>query len=115
LQSLSQARARWGEEADSLLNNTQVKLFLGPIQDQSTGRYLGEVLDKRTGQSRSHTSRGWLEETSTTFQEVREPVASAQTLMRLRAGEAILLHGHDVPAVVRLPAPWQRRGWWWSR
>jgi len=115
LQSLSQARARWGEEADSLLNNTQAKLFLGPIQDQSTARYLGEVLDKRTGQSRSHTSRGWLEQTSTTFQEVREPVASAQTLMRLRSGEAILLHGHDVPAVVRLPAPWQRRGWWWSR
>lgn len=108
-QSISQLQHRYGREADSILGNAQCKMFLGPIQDESTRRYLVELLGEEIVTTRSRTSRGSQLDHSTTLQERREHKASAQRLMQLRLGEAVLTHGRELPAITRLPAPKQDR------
>ena len=106
-QSISQLQHRYGREADGILGNAQCKLFLGPIQDESTRRYLVELLGEETVSARSRTSHGSRLDRSTTLQERREHKASAQRLMQLRLGEAVLTHGREVPAITQLPGPQQ--------
>jgi len=106
-QSVSQLQHRYGREADGILGNAQCKLFLGPIQDESTRRYLVELLGEETISARSRTWHGTQLDRSTTMQERRENKASSQRLMRLRLGEAVLTHGRELPAITQLPGPQQ--------
>ena len=107
-QSLSQVEHRYGREADAVLGNALCKLFLGPIQDESTRRYLTELLDEETVTASSWTSSPFGPGGSSRH-ERQAPKVSAQPLMQLREGRAVLVHGRDLPAVTYLPAWWEGR------
>lgn len=108
-QSLAQLHHRYGEEAHSILSNTLVKLFMGPIQDEMTRRYLVDLLDEEKMTTRSRSpGRSW-EPATVTEHERFVPKVSAQGLMQLAEGQAILIHERNLPAITYLPAHWQRR------
>ncbi len=106
-QSLSQLEHRYGREADAVLGNALCKLFLGPIQDESTRRYLTDLLDEETVTASSWSSSP-LGSGGSSRQERQAPKVSAQPLMQLREGRAVLVHGRDLPAVTYLPAFWEQ-------
>jgi type IV secretion system protein VirD4 len=108
-QSLSQLQHRYGGEADGVLGNALCKLFLGPIQDEATRRYLVELLDEETAMTSSFSSDGLGLARSRTRHERSSPKVSAQRLMQLEPGRAVVVHGRDLPALTRLPAWWERR------
>lgn len=105
-QSLSQLEHRYGREADAVLGNSLCKLFLGPIQDESTRRYVSDLLDEETVTAASWSSSPFGSGASSR-QERQAPKVSAQPLMQLREGQAVLVHGRDLPAVTYLPAFWE--------
>jgi type IV secretion system protein VirD4 len=108
-QSLAQLEHRYGREADTLLGNSLCKLFLGPIQDESTRRYLSELLDEETVTAASWSASPLGHVAPATRHERQAAKVSAQPLMQLREGQALLVHGRDLPAVTYLPAFWERR------
>ena len=107
-QSLSQLEHRYGREADAVLGNSLCKLFLGPSQDESTRRYLSELLDEETVTAASWSGSP-LAGGGATRHERQAAKVSAQPLMQLREGRAVLVHGRDLPAVTYLPAWWEER------
>jgi type IV secretion system protein VirD4 len=109
-QSLAQVRHRYGDEADAVLGNLLCKLVLGPVQDAETRRYVDELLDEEVTTSTSRARNGGLgSDVSTTTHERRAAKVSAQRLMQLREGEAVFIHGRDLPAITHLPLWWDRR------
>ncbi len=107
-QSLAQLRHRYGADADTILANVLCKLFFGPIQDHDTRRYLTDLLDEETVTARSWTSNGIGERSSRTRHERQASKVSAQRLQQLREGEALLIHGRDLPAITKLAAWWEQ-------
>lgn len=107
-QSLAQLRHRYGADADAILANVLCKLFLGPIQDHDTRRYLTDLLDYETVTASSWTTTGGGGDHSRTRHERQAAKVSAQRLQQLREGEAVLVHGRDLPATTTLPAWWER-------
>jgi len=108
-QSLSQLEHRYGREADAVLGNSLCKLFLGPIQDESTRRYLTGLLDEETVTASSWSSSPLGSGGRATRHERQAPKVTAQPLMQLGEGQAVLVHGRDLPAVTYLPAWWEQR------
>jgi type IV secretion system protein VirD4 len=102
-QSLAQVRHRYGSEADAVLANTLSKLVLGPIHDRSTREEIVALLGYESVEQTSHTSDRWGGTRSTTRQRQQRPVISAEQLARIGEGEAVAIHGRDLPAIVRLP------------
>lgn len=103
-QSLAQVRERYGPSADTVLANVLAKLFMGPIQDETTRRYLVDLLDDETVMERTWAA-GSIAETSR--HERRASKASAQRLMQLAVGQAVLVHGRDLPAITHLDGYWE--------
>ncbi|MDW5595104.1 TraM recognition domain-containing protein [Conexibacter stalactiti] len=109
-QSLAQLRARYGVQADTILANTGAKLLLGPIHDRATREELMALLGDEPITRTSHTTRAWGGDRSITQAQEQRPKLSADDLARLGEGEAVLIHGRDVPAIVRLPFWWEWTG-----
>lgn len=108
LQSLAQARARWGEHhADAIWDAATVKLVLGGLGKyrdlDDVARLLGDI-DEAT-QTRS-TGRHGDHTTSTSVRTV--PVMPASLLRTLPFGTGVLLLRHTRPAVIDLQ-PWTTR------
>jgi type IV secretory pathway TraG/TraD family ATPase VirD4 len=109
-QSLAQIRHRYGDEADAVLGNLLCKLVLGPVQDAETRRYVEELLDEEVTTTTSRSRNGGLSsDVSTTTHERRAATVSAQRLMQLWEGEAVFVHGRDLPAITPLPLWWDRK------
>jgi type IV secretory pathway TraG/TraD family ATPase VirD4 len=108
LQSLAQARHRWGEHAaDVIWDAATVKLVLGGLAHRrdldDVTRLLGEIDEPTPTISRG---RGGERATSTSLRQV--PVMSPAVLRTLPFGTAVLLLRHTPPAVVSLQ-PWTAR------
>lgn len=108
LQSLAQARARWGEHAaDAIWDAATVKVVLGGLAKyrdlDDVARLLGEI--DEVAQTRS-SGRGGERSTSTSLRTV--PVMPAAVLRTLPFGTAILLLRQTPPTVIDL-APWTGR------
>jgi type IV secretion system protein VirD4 len=102
-QSLAQIRHRYGVQADAVLANTLCKLFLGPIHDRATRDEIVALLGHERVEHTSRTSDRFGYARSTTRHEQHRPAISAEQLARIGEGEAIAIHGRELPAVVRLP------------
>lgn len=102
-QSLAQIRHLYGAQADAVLANTLCKLFLGPIHDRATRDEIVALLGHELVEHTSHTTDPFGGARSTTRHEQQRPAISAEKLARLGEGEAIAIHGRELPAVVRLP------------
>lgn len=108
LQSLAQARARWGEHAaDAIWDAATVKIVLGGLAKyrdlDDVARLLGEI-DERT-ETRS-TGRGGDRSSSISLRTV--PVMPAAILRTLPFGTGVLLLRQTRPTVIDL-APWTAR------
>jgi type IV secretory pathway TraG/TraD family ATPase VirD4 len=108
LQSLAQARHRWGEHAaDTLWDAATVKIALGGLAKlrdlDDIARLLGEYDEPTLSQSRGRAG-----ERSTTTAVRQVPVMPPALLRTLPFGTAILLLRQARPVVVDL-RPWTRR------
>ena len=108
LQSLAQARHRWGEHAaDAIWDAATVKLILGGLGKtrdlEDVARLLGEVDETTTT-----FNRGGHGERSTSLSTRQVPVMPASVLRTLPFGTAVLLLRHTRPAVIDLQ-PWTAR------
>ena len=103
-QSLAQLRDRYGANADTILANVLSKLFMGPIQAEQDRRYLIDAVGEETVTSRSWNSRSTLQ---ASHHERQASKLSAQVLMQLAVGEAVMIHGRDLPAITRLAPYWE--------
>jgi type IV secretory pathway TraG/TraD family ATPase VirD4 len=108
LQSLAQARHRWGEHAaDAIWDAATVKLILGGLGKardlQDVSRLLGEIDEPTTTLSRG---RGGDHSESVSTRQVS--VMPASVLRTLPFGTAVLLLRHTRPSVLDLD-PWTAR------
>jgi type IV secretion system protein VirD4 len=106
-QDLSQLRERYGPDAGgSVLSNSSVKLFLGPISDASTLTYLDQLLGDVGRAHQNVTQSGdWGEQRSTTEVTQYRPVATAPELRQLERDRGLLLCERVPPALIAL-RPW---------
>jgi len=108
LQSLAQARHRWGEHAaDAIWDAATVKLILGGLGKardlEDVSRLLGEIDESTTTYSHG---RGGERSSSVSVRQV--PVMPASVLRTLPFGTAVLLLRHTRPSVIDLE-PWTSR------
>ena len=108
LQSLAQARGRWGEHAaDTLWDAATVKLVLGGLAKyrdlDDVARLIGEI--DETVETRTRARAGD-RSTSTSIRSV--PVLPASALRTLPFGTGVLLLRQTRPAVIDL-TPWTKR------
>ncbi|WP_426592628.1 type IV secretory system conjugative DNA transfer family protein [Cellulomonas sp. McL0617] len=108
LQSLSQARGRWGEHnADAIWDAATVKIILGGLSKYSdledVARLLGEIDQYTETRSRGH---GGERSSSTSVRTV--PVMQASQMRTLPMGIGLLLLRQVKPVVIDL-CPWQDR------
>jgi hypothetical protein len=90
-QSMAQLQERYRHGAETVLANSTAKLFLGPITDEATRRFVTPLTSGP--------------------REATEPRAAntARALQQLDGERALLLAGSRPPAVVRLLPWWRRR------
>jgi type IV secretion system protein VirD4 len=95
-QSLGQMIDRYRDAADAVLASSTAKLFMGPVTDEATRRYvsgaLGEELKKH-----HHEHRSW------------RPKAGPTELQQLERDRALLINGTLAPAVIRVAPYWELR------
>lgn len=102
-QSLAQIRHRYGVQADAVMANALTKVFLGPIHDRATREEIVALLGHELVEHTSHTTDRFGGHGSTTRHEQHRPVISAEQLARIGEGEALVIHGRELPIIVRLP------------
>jgi type IV secretion system protein VirD4 len=102
-QSLAQIRHRYGVQADAVTANALSKIVLGPVHDRATRDEIVALLGHELVEQTSYTSDRFGGSGSTTRHEQHRPALGAEQLARLGEGEAIVIHGRELPAVVRLP------------
>lgn len=96
----AQIRAIYGTGAATVIANHRARLLLGGIGDPDTLERVARSLGQTAGRRSSH-SRGRLG-SSTTDQEIREPLMTAQRLRELGPGTALVIYGDRPPVLVRL-------------
>jgi type IV secretion system protein VirD4 len=95
-QSLGQLQERYGRAADTILANSTSKLFMGPITDEATRRYVVDLLGEDV--IGRHGPR-----------ERRRPKTEASALQQLSGDRALLVAAAAQPAVVSTAPWWARR------
>jgi type IV secretory pathway TraG/TraD family ATPase VirD4 len=94
-QSLGQLRDRYHDAADTVLAASTAKLFMGPVTDETTRRYLTGALGDHLREHDEHSF--W------------RPKAGAAELQQLDRDRALLINGNLAPAVIRVAPYWQQR------
>ena len=112
VQSFAQLRARWGRDgADSIWGASSAKLLLGGCTEADDLDRISRVIGDRWARRQSHTARTGLlpvGDGSTNTSRERERILPVQDLARLPVGTALLLYRALPPALISLPAWWQR-------
>jgi len=107
-QSMAQLHDRYRTAADSILANSTSKVFLGPVTDERTRRYVQELLGEIPVEMHSRTEHGVLgggggnRTTSTAMR----PAVVASELQQLERDHALVVEGTRKPALVGT------RPWW---
>ena len=108
-QTIGQIEHRYGQEAQAILGNLLCKAFLGPVHDTATGEYVDALLGERTVTAKSWNVGAIGAGGSTTHHERQASKVSRAALGQLAEGEALIVHGRDLPFVSYFPATWERR------
>ena len=106
-QSIAQMRARYRDSADSILANSTAKLFMGPVTDDVTRRYLTSLLGEELVATTSRTRRRGSEPESITSSQTPRGKATPAALQQLGSDRALIVEGAHPPAVVGLRPFWQ--------
>lgn len=103
-QDLSQISTRYGERAQTVVNNHRAKIILSGISDTQTLEYASRLLgDEEVLQS--SVTRGAHGARSTTESTTLRTLAPAHVLRGIQPGEGVLVYGHLPPARLSL-RPW---------
>ena len=97
---LQQARSRYGQQAETVINSHRARMLLPGVADLETLRYFSRLVGEEeasevtrtTGAGGTTQSRG----------RRRRPLLAAETLRQLPDGHALLVYGRIAPARVRL-------------
>jgi type IV secretion system protein VirD4 len=101
-QDLAQVRSRYGDRAQTIVNNHRAKLFGTGISDPETLRYVSQVIGPGEFEQRSRSDgrRG-----GTTSTKTYRDLIGPMTVRGGDPGNALLIYGHLPPTEVRL-RPW---------
>jgi type IV secretion system protein VirD4 len=95
---IAQARARYGEQTLTVINNHRARMLLPGVADLDTLRYFSELL----GEQHVRENDGAPREQNGPRQ--RRPLAAPEQLRQLPAGHALLIYGRLAPTRIRLRA-----------
>jgi len=97
---LAQARSRYGQQAETVINSHRARMLLPGVADLDTLRYFSGLVGDEEARDETRT----VGDGGRTRSEARRrrPLASPEALRQLRDGEALLLYGRLPPAKVRL-------------
>lgn len=99
-QDFSQIKARYGEQRNTILNNSRAKMVLPGVADPETIQYFsqvtGETIEEQVSVSGSRDSR------SLSIGESRRSLLTPASIREQKVGEAILVYGHLPPAKIKL-------------
>jgi type IV secretory pathway TraG/TraD family ATPase VirD4 len=100
-QDFAQMRARYGDQSQSIINNSRAKLVLRGVSDPETIRIFaamtGEMIESQDSVSVSDSGGK-----HRSFGETRRSILTPAVIRQQKQGEAILVYGHMPPAKIKL-------------
>jgi type IV secretory pathway TraG/TraD family ATPase VirD4 len=105
---LAQARSRYGQQAETVINSHRARMLLPGVADLETLRYFSGLVGEEEARDETRT----FGDGGRTRSEARRrrPLASPESLRQLPDGEALLLYGRLPPVKVRLRMWFADRG-----
>jgi len=97
---LAQARSRYGQQAETLVNSHRARMLLPGVADLETLRYFAGLTGEEEARDRSHTTGAGGTTRSTSRR--RRPLIAAEALRQLPERHALLLYGRIPPTQLRL-------------
>ena len=97
---LAQARSRYGQQAETVVNSHRARMLLPGVADLETLRYFAGLIGEEEARDRSHTTGSGGTTRSTSRR--RRPLIAAEALRQLPEGHALLLYGRIAPTRLRL-------------
>ena len=105
-QDLSQINARYGDRANTVVNNHRAKIILSGISDPSTLDYVSRLVGSEEVKSTSETIDGQGQRSKTVSNSDKN-LAPSDVVRRIKQNEGLLIYGALLPARLRL-RPWYR-------
>jgi len=97
---LAQARSRYGQQAETVINSHRARMLLPGVADLETLRYFSGLVGDEEARDETRTTGDGGRTRSQARR--RRPLASPEALRQLPDGEALLLYGRLPPVKVRL-------------
>ena len=97
---LAQARSRYGQQAETVVNSHRARMLLPGVADLETLRYFAGLTGEEEARDRTHTTGAGGTTRSTSHR--RRPLIAPEALRQLPDRHALLLYGRIPPAQVRL-------------
>jgi type IV secretion system protein VirD4 len=97
---LAQARARYGRQAETVVNSHRARMLLPGVADLDTLRYFAGLLGEEEARDQTRTTGPG--GSSRTFGRRRRPLVAPELLRQLPDGHALLLYGRLAPVTVAL-------------
>jgi type IV secretion system protein VirD4 len=97
---LAQARSRYGQQAETVVNSHRARMLLPGVADLDTLRYFAGLIGEEEARDRTHTTGAGGTTRSTARR--RRPLIAAEALRQLPDGHALLLYGRIAPTRLRL-------------
>jgi len=97
---LAQARSRYGQQAETVVNSHRARMLLPGVADLETLRYFAGLIGEEEARDRSHTTGAGGTTRSTSRR--RRPLIAAEALRQLPDRHALLLYGRIPPTRLQL-------------
>ncbi|MGH2885449.1 MAG: type IV secretory system conjugative DNA transfer family protein, partial [Solirubrobacteraceae bacterium] len=97
---LAQARSRYGQQAETVINSHRARMLLPGVADLDTLRYFASLLGEEEARDRTHTTGAGGTTRSTARR--RRPLLAPEALRQLPEHHALLLYGRIAPTRLRL-------------
>jgi type IV secretion system protein VirD4 len=104
---LAQARSRYGQQAETVVNSHRARMLLPGVADLETLRYFSGLVGDAEVKDSTHTIGAG--GSSRSIARRRRPLAAPEQLRQLPEGHALLLYGRVAPALVRMRIWFQDR------
>jgi type IV secretion system protein VirD4 len=104
---LAQARSRYGQQAETVVNSHRARMLLPGVADLETLRYFAGLVGEEEARDLTRTTGAG--GTSRSTARRRRPLVAPEALRQLPEHHALLLYGRLPPAQIRL------RMWWGDR
>ncbi len=97
---LAQARSRYGQQAETVVNSHRARMLLPGVADLETLRYFAGLVGEEEARDRTHTTGAG--GTSRATSRRRRPLIAPEALRQLPDRHALLLYGRLAPTRLRL-------------